>query len=143
MAFGWIYPEYSLNTAHVILRLSGVYILLAGGTFYATRLFKLLGISIALICVGALFKIQHYPGASMIMTAGMGSIVIFYLVHFLKKRSKVIQDYTKMLFVWLLPTGAMLQILHFPYGMEVSLFTSVTLIYLVVNQVVSERLAGK
>ena len=139
---GWVYPDYSLNTAHIIFRISGIYILLSAGTFYVTRLFKLIGISLALVCVGVLFKIQHYSGASLIMTSGMTSMVIFYLIHFLRKTPKGAQDYAKMLFVWLLPIGAMFQILHFPYGMEISLFTSVLLIYLVVNQVLRERVDG-
>mgnify|MGYP000082506078 FL=1 len=40
---------------------------------------KLYGIGAAVVIVGALFKIQHWPGASLMLTVGLGTEAIIFL----------------------------------------------------------------
>ncbi|MFW6389254.1 MAG: gliding motility protein GldL, partial [Marinilabiliaceae bacterium] len=44
---------------------------------------KVYGWGAALVLLGALFKIQHYPGAGLMLLVGMGTeVVIFFLSAF-------------------------------------------------------------
>jgi gliding motility-associated protein GldL len=58
------------------------------GEFVQSEKYKLImgyvyGWGAAVVLAGALFKIQHWPGASIMLTAGMGTeIVIFFLSAF-------------------------------------------------------------
>lgn len=50
---------------------------------YKKVMAKVYGIGAALVLAGALFKIQHYPGAGLMLLVGMGTeIVIFFLSAF-------------------------------------------------------------
>ena len=38
------------------------------------------GFGAAVVIIGALFKIQHWPGAAMILTAGMGTEAVLFCI---------------------------------------------------------------
>ena len=54
-----------------------------GGKVWKQFMAKLYGFGAAVVIVGALFKIQHWPGASYMLTAGLGTeAVIFFFSAF-------------------------------------------------------------
>jgi gliding motility-associated protein GldL len=54
-----------------------------GGKAWKNFMAKLYGIGAAIVILGALFKIQHYPGASLMLTVGLGTeAMIFFFSAF-------------------------------------------------------------
>ncbi|MEO1054039.1 MAG: gliding motility protein GldL [Bacteroidota bacterium] len=63
--------------------------------FFTTIMPKVYGIGAAIVIVGALFKIQHYEGAGLMLGIGLGTeAVIFFLSAFEPKHSE--PDWTKV-----------------------------------------------
>ena len=57
---------------------------------------NLLNISISLLLIGILFKIQHYAYAGELIFTGYGAIFILYPIRFYHKQPKVLLDYLKV-----------------------------------------------
>ena len=58
---------------------------------FKTIMPKVYGIGAAVVIVGALFKIQHYPGAGVMLGIGLGTeAVIFFLSAFKWESLKVV-----------------------------------------------------
>lgn len=76
-----------------------IIMLLAHGTFYGSRSFQLVFISIGVLILGALFKILHIVGADMMLSLGAFMIPIVYLIYFVRKESRRVIDYFKLMTV--------------------------------------------
>lgn len=74
-------------------------LLISGGTILGTWYFRaglLLG---GLGLVGALFKLSHYPGASVLLIGSLGGLAVLYSVRFVRKPAKGQLDVLKLLLV--------------------------------------------
>jgi hypothetical protein len=119
--------------------LLGLVFLISYGTIYyrpvyANILKGLIGVTI----LGALFKIQHWVMADILLSISFLSIPVVYLVHFLTKPRKHLVDFSKLLFVLCQFTGAYLLIFHYPYGDVFSIlatsFFIITLLIIVLSK---------
>lgn len=94
-------------------------LLVSGGTIIGTGYFRLMLLLAGLLLVGVLFKIQHLPGASVLLFGGLGGLLLTYLVRFVRKPAKGQFDVVKLLLVLGTGTCAALQLLRLaPYELR-------------------------
>jgi hypothetical protein len=105
-------------------RLLGLAILIRTGQFIKTRSFKLSLLFVALVLIGSLFKIMHWPGSAVFLLTGFAGIFIIYAVHFSKKNKKGLTDFLKLMWVILILTTSTLIIFHWPGQEPVKLIES-------------------
>ncbi len=72
-------------------------------------------ISIAVLIIGILFKIMHWPYGNIIITVAFSSISILYIFRFLNKTNKKWLDYAKLLLVVSFSIRGIFVILHLPF----------------------------
>ena len=70
---------------------------------------------IAVFLIGALFKLQHYPGADVLLSIGLLGIAALYPVRFARKSSKRVKDYIKVLFVVVFAVWNWINLMHIPF----------------------------
>jgi GldL N-terminal domain len=93
-----------------------------------------LRISIAIIFIGVMFKIMHWPYRDWIMTTGFSLVAILYPFRFFKKEQKKILDYAKLFFVVSWAIYGIFSILHLPYKMGFEIARSVSFIFWIVME---------
>jgi len=85
-----------------------------------------LRISISVLIAGLLFKIQHWPGANIIIVSSFSAIGILYLVRFIYKPQKKPIDYIKVILVLSWSINGVVTVLHLPYHVIFKLVTPAT-----------------
>lgn len=97
-------PFFSLliNLGFIISYILGLIVILRNSTLTKTKYWKIILFMFVFMLVGALFKIQHYPGSRYLLLTGMTGISITYLIRFLRKKSKNNLDIFKL--VWVIIT---------------------------------------
>lgn len=119
--------------------LLGLVFLISYGTIYYRPVYaNILKGLIGLTILGALFKIQHWVMANMLLSISFLSIPLLYTVHFFTKPKKHLLDFSKLLFVLCQFAGAYLLIFHYPYGYVFSIlatsFFIITLLIIVLSK---------
>ncbi|MEX0272786.1 MAG: hypothetical protein AB3N16_00230 [Flavobacteriaceae bacterium] len=74
-----------------------------------------LPLSLIVLLTGLVFRIAHWPNASLIMLIGYFLLAIFYGLRFYGKPEKRMVDYLKMTLVVFWTSYGILRILDFPY----------------------------
>lgn len=69
----------------------------------------------AIVLIGALFKIQHYPYANELIVIGWLGIMLIYGFSFINKPVKKLLDFLKLAWVLTAIPKIPLRILHYPY----------------------------
>ena len=131
-AFGQPSDDYLLSVSQSFFFLTGIYLLVKNGTFIRTRGFRWLGISIALVLVGAMFKRMHWEGADLMLGSGLASVGVLYLIHFVKKPEKDIADAGKLAFLFTFLAGKYFRVMHWPMAGELSFLSMMILILVVI-----------
>jgi len=88
-------PEPWLSAAEVI----AVIIMMINGTFMKTKYYPVAVGAISLFGLGAIMKILHLPIADQIIIAAFLLLIGTYIVHFFTKKSRVVLDSIKLIFV--------------------------------------------
>ena len=81
------------------------------------------GISVSLIIIGSVFRLQHWPYSKLFLYAGASSIAIIHAFRFFIKKNKITTDYLKLIFAFLWCTGMLLRLQHLEYGHLIGLLT--------------------
>lgn len=103
----------TLNTIGLSLaQLIGLIMLVTNGTILTTKIFRTIQIGIGFLMIGAIFKIMHWPGASIILLVSMFTIAITYLVRFIYKKNKIRLDVLKLLWVLFAYIGGLFILMH-------------------------------
>ncbi|MDR1678208.1 MAG: hypothetical protein LBR81_00290 [Prevotellaceae bacterium] len=76
-----------------------IYIMVIDSHLMQTIYGRILRIIIAIFIVGILFKVQHWPGAAIILSISVSALLITYLVRFITKKEKKLLDWLKV--IWL------------------------------------------
>ena len=76
--------------------LLGLSALASSSTLKGSAYGKLINMAIAVTVIGALFKIQHWPGANVLVTGGMIAVLITYCFHYARKATKRASDHMKL-----------------------------------------------
>ena len=102
----WIYIGLTLS------EMTGFFMLILNGTFIKTKYFRIFKGVIAIIIIGALFKILHYKYNQIIMIIGFVGIILTYFFSFLNKPIKKRLDLLKLFWVIVAYTNGILTYLH-------------------------------
>jgi hypothetical protein len=114
----WIYPIEPLfgfpvpDTLFWLAKALVIIIMLANGSFYETIFFKITKLAVAILFLGAIFKIMHIEGADLLIVSTSVLIPFIYLVYFLKKARREFIGYAKVAAVFLRFIPSALLILH-------------------------------
>ncbi|GAA3561424.1 GldL-related protein [Snuella lapsa] len=104
--------EFWTNIGLAISEFSGFIMLIRNGTFIRTKYFRVFKGVFAIILIGALFKILHYPYGNEIIVVGFAFAVLIYFFSFLNKPIRKRLDYLKLFWVVVAYTGGILRFLH-------------------------------
>jgi hypothetical protein len=74
----------------------------------------------AILIVGMLFTLQHWPNGRALIVTGCSVIGIVYAIHFVKKQVKEVLDWEKVLYVMISMLAITFRILHYEYNEELS-----------------------
>jgi hypothetical protein len=75
----------------------GIMMMLANGSFFATKLFRVALFFVLASVLGAIFKILHLNGADEILLVADLALFITYFVHFTQKKPRIRLDYLKVI----------------------------------------------
>ncbi|WP_271784604.1 hypothetical protein [Aquimarina algiphila] len=109
------YTENSEFLTHLGLWITetvGFFMLLFNGTFIKTRYFKMVLGVMAVLLLGTVITIMHWPFHKPIIVGCFVSILIIYILSFFKKPIYKRLDYLKLGWVIVWYTGAILDYLH-------------------------------
>ncbi|WP_445711059.1 GldL-related protein [Flavobacterium sp.] len=99
-----------------------------------TIIVRLIRLSFPIIIISILFKVMHWPYTQLLMTIGLGIIVLLYPVRFYLKKEKRIIDYVKLLVAIFLPLNTYLNLFHLPSHYILPIISSTSfLLYLLLE----------
>ena len=91
----------------------------------------------SVVIIGALFKIMHWPGANETLILAFAVIFISYAIHFIKKSTKALIDWGKVVFLATYILGILFKFMHWPFAeifLISSLFIFIVLVLLVIKK---------
>jgi hypothetical protein len=91
--------------------------------------------AIGIALVGTFFKLQHWPGASIMLVIGLSTLAMLYFpmgFYFLTNKSEKIAAAVSGLFLSLVPLGIMFKVQHWPgaSAMLTAAMITVPMVYL-------------
>lgn len=87
-----------------------------------------MALSICIMLMGMLFKINHWPWANVMMILGAGAMMIVYRIRYAKKKKKVVMDMIKLIWVQLTSLSILYTMLHWGRGDFIRLAAGLSLI---------------
>lgn len=90
------------------------------------RLEPLAYLGASALFLGMLFKIQHWPGAHVLIIAGIIAIVSSYLIHFVRKPVKSILAWFKAGYIVILAVAVYSVLFRLPYREELTSASSLS-----------------
>lgn len=103
-----------LDSGVILSYLIGFVLLFRNGTFRKTIFFNIIMFLFAIIIVGILFKIMHWPGLLVLLGLGYVGVIVTYGIRFILKKNKFRQDYLRLLLVISIFIYSYLTIIHLP-----------------------------
>ena len=101
--------DYSLLEIGLgVLNLSGVVLLVSNGTFIKSRAFRFSFIAVALLILGSLFKLMHWPYGDYIFIIGSLFFLVQYSIWFVKKPVCIFLDYLKISWLYVTTFSALI-----------------------------------
>lgn len=120
--------------------LSGGYLLAKHGTFIYSPEYRFVKLAIAIVLIGVLFKIMHWPFSAYMLILGAMSISILYLYHLIKNNRTKWSDFLKLFVILTVSVGRLFKIFHWPYSKEISVIGMIALLILVIDLVKRKKL---
>lgn len=90
------------------------------GSFKNTAWCRIGYIGFAVLIIGMLFTLQHWPNGRALIVTGSSIIGVAYAIHFIKKQVKEVLDWEKVLYVMISMLTIVFRILHYGYNEELS-----------------------
>lgn len=145
----WIYNSsinftfngYGYSVGIGIAQLAGLYLLINSGTFKKTKYAKYARIGIAIIIIGALFKILHLAGSEYIVTAGYAVILMCYTLSFVNKPFKKAQDLLKLIYAFALVITVLSKFFHLSLA-NYSVIPAIIMIIMVLLHIKEQQQMG-
>jgi hypothetical protein len=113
--------------------ITGGYLIVKIGRFIKTTYFRLLGIGVSVIILGALFKIMHWPYTYLMLACGYCWIIILYLIYQLNNKNRRWIDWLKVLCLTMLLTSKYFKTAHWPYNDELYIISVLLLGVIVIE----------
>ncbi|MBO9700236.1 MAG: hypothetical protein J7604_08500 [Sporocytophaga sp.] len=142
IAFNIIFENEEMNSwgslAEIVTEYAGLYLLYKNGTFQNSRLSRFTGLSIAMVLIGSMFKIMHWPGVAQLFGLAIISFVVLYTVHFSSKHPKQALDWGKLLILILVCSARWFRFFHWKNAYELQyistfVFLSFILYYIIIS----------
>ncbi|MCR6639356.1 MAG: hypothetical protein NVV82_10325 [Sporocytophaga sp.] len=130
------------NLAEVTAEYAGFYLLYKNGTFKESPLFRFTSISIAMVFIGSILKIMHWPGAGPVIGLAIISIVVLYSVHFNSKRPKQVLDWGKLLILILVLSGRSFRFFHWKNGYELQYISTFAFLCFILYYIITSLKSG-
>ncbi|MFT3796122.1 GldL-related protein [Flavobacterium sp.] len=90
---------FLIDTGYNVAKLAGMLFLVQHTDFIKTPYFKLIACCLVGVIIGALFKLMHWPGATVILSGSLLAIAVIYLLRFAHKEEKGRSDKLKLAWV--------------------------------------------
>lgn len=109
-----VYDQYysSFDVATRVIEIIILIMIARNGTTIKTVYFRIICFCIGFYILGALFKIMHWQGSSIIISVSLLSVAITYVIRFIKKNPKTVLDIFKMIWVILIAVESILRLEH-------------------------------
>lgn len=132
LLFNYIIIDQSLAyLTSILLGIIGLGYIYQNGIFRHMQLGRFLFLSIAVIIVGALFKLQHWPYGSILFILGVAIAAIIYSAHFIKKPAKYLLDWLKVFFVIMQSITIIFRFSHWPYTFPIGIISTIAFFILI------------
>jgi hypothetical protein len=125
-----------------VIEFVGLFMLLLNGTFIKTKYSKIAQGIFAIVIVGSLFTIMHWPYGTLILVSGFAGIVIVYFLSFLKKPIKNRLDILKLAWVVVSHANGLLVYFHI-IGDEYQILQSVLMWLAIIEYLRAEKRRGR
>lgn len=151
LALGGFLTSYITNSSKAedwmyiglwIIEIAGFFMLLLHGTFIKRKYFKILKGIMAIVIIGILFAIMHWPYGKLMLVSGLIGIMITYLFSFLSKPIKNRLDIIKLAWVLVSFTNGILVYLHL-IGYEYQILQSVLMWLAIIEYLRIEKKRGR
>ena len=96
----------------LIAQLTAIQVLWKRGSFRSPMFFTLFAMAVGVVLIGALFKIQHWPTADLLLLCGSAGLILIYGLHYLRKRSKRPSDHLKLIWIVCAVSAAIIRVEH-------------------------------
>lgn len=134
--------EIFLTVGVSVFFLAGIYLISKYSEFIKTREYKLSGLGISLVIIGAMFKIMHWPMSVTFIILGYGWVLLNYLVYMVRHRKfGYYLSILKLLFLLTFIAGKFLAVNHLANSYEADIL-SVLLLFLIVIGLIKEKKLG-
>ncbi len=128
----FVFPELgAANTVWNLFLLVSCGYMYYTGTFKRTIAERLCYFAFALLAIGMLFKLQHWPYGGIMILISLAAVMVIYTIHFMLKRQKKLLDWMKEATIVTKAVAAMSWMLHWMYRYELLVTSTVMLILLV------------
>ncbi len=105
-------PGLVLSALIIVAFFGWMALVFSTSTIKATYYWGILMVLFSVLIIGALFKIQHWEGASLIITLSVYSTVAVYMVRFITKKRKTLLDVLKLLLVIIYSASYYMRVMH-------------------------------
>lgn len=119
--------------------ITGGYFIIKNGTFIYSPEYRFVKLGIAIILVGTMFKIMHWPFATPILGLGCISFSIVYLYYLIQKNQTRWSDFIKLIFVLTVSIGRLFKMFHWPYSKEITIVGMIALIILIIDLIKTKK----
>jgi hypothetical protein len=105
-----------ISIALSVGQISGMILYILETDIHKTDYVKYILIGFAIILIGVLFRIQHWPYGGLLIFMGLSAVLFAYFVRFLNKNNKGFIDFIKVLWIGTAFIGSYFKINHWPNG---------------------------
>jgi len=98
-----------LSAGAFLFTLNGAYLLAKNGTFIYSSEYRFVKLAIAIVIIGTLLKVMHWPFAANILSIGFLSFSILYMYHLIKNKRARWSGFLTLFFLFTLSLGNFLK----------------------------------
>jgi hypothetical protein len=128
-----------LSPGELLFLFSGVYLLLKNGTFIKSAQYRLARLGIAVLLIGVMFKIMHWPFSAAMLIVGCMSFSALYLYYLIKNNHTRWSHYLALFFILTFSIGTLLKLFRWPYSEEVVFSGMIALLILIIDLVKTKK----
>jgi len=132
-----------LLLSYSLAEIMALIMMLANGTFSDRSYFNAAYALIGMTILGAMFKILHWTGADQLLILCPAALVILYVIHFITKPAKDVQDILKLLTAVSYPAVAIPVAMHWIDDSWTLRITSVSIFWVTFGWFLAEGIRKK
>ena len=127
-----------LDIIYTLVLLGGVIMLILSGTLRRSKYRMPVLLGAAAVITGLVFSFKQLKGADVIVIAGGATMLIFYSIHYITKRSRALMDHLKMTWLSFALTAMAFVIFGLPYAIYITDAVNILLLIMLVMVISSQ-----